>query len=207
MRGLFPSVSDAAARVMPLDSVRWIGFGHVEADECGSVNHWLAAAPQASVVQGNVGCMVSIADLADRPPRPLDDGQVLDIGGHRLRWIDTPHLPHSWEAGLLYDETARTLFCGDLFSQMGCPDPTTSADIVGPAVEAEDVFPSYSLHPASAAIVRRLAELDIDVLALMHGPVFTGDCRAALHDLAGDLDRRIADATDHDRTGLGAAAS
>ena len=207
MRGLFPSVSDAAARVMPLDSVRWIGFGHVEADECGSVNHWLAAAPQASVVQGNVGCMVSIADLADRPPRPLDDGQVLDIGGHRLRWIDTPHLPHSWEAGLLNDETARTLFCGDLFSQMGCPDPTTSADIVGPAVEAEDVFPSYSLHPASAAIVRRLAELDIDVLALMHGPVFTGDCRAALHDLAGDLDRRIADATDHDRTGLGAAAS
>ena len=182
---------------MPLESVRWIGFGHVEADECGSMNNWLASAPQATVVQGNVGCMVSISDLADRPPRPLDDGEVLDIGGHRMRWIDTPHLPHAWEAGLLYDETTRTLFCGDLFSQMGCPDPTTSADIVGPAVDAEDGFPSYSLHPGSAAIVRHLAELDVDALALMHGPVFTGDCRAALHDLAGDLDRRIADATNH----------
>ncbi len=207
MRGLFPFVSEAAARVMPLDSVRWIGFGHVEADECGSMNNWLACAPRATVVQGSVGCMVSISDLADRPPRPLDDGEVLDIGGHRMRWIDTPHLPHGWEAGLLYDETTRTLFCGDLFSQMGCPDPMTSADIVGPAVEAEDGFPSYSLHPGSAAIVRHLAELDVDALALMHGPVFTGDCRVALCDLADDLDRRIADATDHAPAGPRAAAS
>ncbi len=118
MRGLFPLVSDAGARVMPLESVCWIGFCHLEADECGSVNNWLAASPQATVVQGNVGCMVSIADLADRSPQPLNDGEVLDIGGHRLRWIDTPHLPHSWEVGLLYDETTRTLFCGDIFSQM-----------------------------------------------------------------------------------------
>lgn len=207
MRGLFPLVSGAVARVLPPESLRWIGFGHVEADECGSMNLWLGSAPLATVVQGAVGCMVSISDLADRPPRPLDNGEVLDIGGHRMRWLDTPHLPHSWEAGLMYDETTHTLFCGDLFSQMGSPEPTTSGDIVGPAIDAENGFPSYSLHPGSPAMVRHLAELDVESLALMHGPVFIGDCNAALHELAADLDRRIADATDRAPVGIGATAS
>src|SRR4051794_13503782 len=116
-RQLFPLVSAAAAAVVPLADLRWISFGHVESDECGSMNDWLAAAPQATVVQGMTGCMVSIADLADRAPRPLPSGEVLDIGGHRMRWIDTPHVPHAWEAGVLYDETTRTLFCGDLFTR------------------------------------------------------------------------------------------
>lgn len=104
MRGFFPMVSQAAGRVMPNTALRWITFGHVEADECGAMNEWLAAAPQATVAQGATGCMVSIADLADRDPRPLGDGEVLDIGGHRMRWIDTPHLPHGWEGGILFDE-------------------------------------------------------------------------------------------------------
>jgi flavorubredoxin len=185
MRWMFPSVSAAVASVTPVDAIRWVSFGHIEADECGSMNEWLAAAPRATVVQGMTGCMVSIGDLADREPTPLADGATLDIGGHRMRWIDTPHVPHAWEAGLLYDESTRTLFCGDLFTQMGAFGPMTTADPVGPAVSAEDDFPgSSSLHPASEATIRRLAEIDVATLAPMHGPAFTGDCQAALHGLA-----------------------
>ena len=193
MRGLFPLVSEGVARVLPPASLRWIGFGHVEADESGSMNDWLARAPQATVVQSMIGCMVSVGDLADRPPRPLGDGESLDIGGHVMQWIDTPHVPHAWEAGVLYDATTQTLFCGDLFTRFGEFAPSTTDDIVGPAVEAEDEAPgSLSLHPSSGATVRRLAELDVGTLAPMHAPSFTGDCRQALLDLADDFDRRIA---------------
>jgi flavorubredoxin len=190
-RQMFPLVSGAAARILPLERMRWIACGHVEADECGSINEWLSVAPDATVVQGQVGCMVSLDDLADRPPRALTDGETLDIGGHLLRWIDTPHVPHAWEAGLLYDETTRTLMCGDLFTQTGAYSATTSADIVGPAMAAEDLFRASSLAPSSAGTVRRLAELSVQTLALMHGPAFTGDCREALHGLADDYDRRV----------------
>jgi flavorubredoxin len=193
MRGLFPLVAEAAARVLPLESLRWIGFGHVEADECGAVNEWLAVAPSATVVHGSVGCMVSIGDLADRPPRPLAPGEELDLGDHRVEWIDTPHVPHAWEAGVLFDRTAGTLFCGDLFSCYGDYAPTTADDIVTPAIEAEDGFPSMSLHPATGDVIRRLADLAPNRLALMHGPVFTGDCRDALRRLAADADRRTAE--------------
>jgi flavorubredoxin len=191
LRQIFPLVSGAAARIAPLEGVRWISCGHVEADECGSMNEWLAVSPRATVVQGQVGCMVSLNDLADREPRPLADGETLDIGGHVLRWIDTPHVPHAWEAGLLYDETTRTLLCGDLFTQTGSYDATTTDDIVGPAIAGEDLFRASSLAPSSASTVRRLAELDILTLALMHGPAFTGNCKEALHALANDYDRRV----------------
>jgi flavorubredoxin len=191
-RRMFPLVSDAVARVTPVDQLRWISFGHVESDECGSMNDWLGAAPQSTVAQSTTGCMVSITDLADRAPRPLADAEVLDIGGHRMRWIDTPHVPHAWEAGLLYDETTRTLFCGDLFTRTGAYGPASTDDIMGPAIEAEDIFRSSSLAPSSGATVRRLADLDVATLALMHGPTFTGDCRGALLDLADDYDKRIA---------------
>jgi flavorubredoxin len=191
-RQMFPLVSDAISRVMPVDQLRWISFGHVEADECGSMNQWLGAAPQSTVAQSMTGCMVSLNDLADRAPRALADGEVLDIGGHRMRWIDTPHVPHAWEAGLMYDETTGTLFCGDLFTQTGAYAPASTDDIVGPAGEAEDIFRASSLAPSSGATVRRLAELDVSALALMHGPTFSGDCRGALLDLAADFDKRIA---------------
>ena len=193
-RGLFPLVSEAVGRVMPIDSLRWITFGHVEADECGSMNDWLGVAPQATVAQGVIGCMVSLNDLADRPPRPLADGEVLDIGGHRIRWIDMPHVPHAWENGIVYDETTRTLFCGDLFTQMGAYTAVADGDIVGPAITAEDVYHAWSLAPNSSAAVRRLADLEIATLALMHGPAFSGDCRAALLDIADNFDKRIAEA-------------
>jgi flavorubredoxin len=191
-RQMFPLVSEAVSRVVPVDSLRWIAFGHVEADECGSMNEWLAAAPQSTVVQSVTGCMVSLTDLADRAPRPLGDGEVLGIGGHDIRWIDTPHVPHAWEAGIVYDQTTRTLFCGDLFTQTGAYPAASDDDLIGPAIVAEDIFHASSLAPASGATLRRLAELDIDTLALMHGPAFSGDCRAALLDLADDFDKRIA---------------
>jgi flavorubredoxin len=193
-RRMFPLVSEAVARVVPVDQLRWISFGHVESDECGSMNDWLGAAPQSTVAQSMTGCMVSVTDLADRAPRPLADGEVLDIGGHRIRWIDTPHVPHAWEAGIIYDETTRTLFCGDLFTRTGAYAPASTDDLMGPAIAAEDIFRSSSLAPSSGPTVRRLADLDIATLALMHGPAFTGDCRGALLDLADDFDKRIATA-------------
>lgn len=178
--------------MIPVESLRWLSFGHVESDENGSMNQWLAAAPVAIVAQSQIGCDVSLNDLADRPPRPLADGEILDIGGHRMRWIDTPHVPHAWEAGIVYDETTRTLFCGDLFSQTGAYPALADGDPLGPAIQAEDFFHASSLAPSSGATCRKLADLDIAALALMHGPVFTGDCRAALLALADDYDRRIA---------------
>ena len=189
-RQLFPLVAGAVASVLPVEQLRWISFGHVESDECGAMNDFLAAAPEATVAQSVIGCIVQLNDIADRPPRPLVDGEVLDLGSHRVRWIDTPHVPHGWETGVLYEETTRTLFCGDLFTRTGAYPAITSEDIVEPAQAGEDLFRASSLAPASGPTVRRLAELEIDTLALMHGPAFTGDCRAALLALADDYDRR-----------------
>lgn len=193
MRQMFPLVSAAVSKILPADTLRWVSFGHVEADECGSMNEWLAVAPHATVAQGEIGCMVSIGDLADRTPRALADGETLDVGGHVVQWFDTPHTPHGWEAGVLYDMTTRTLLCGDLFTRFGDFEALTTGDIVGPAVEAEDEAPgSLSLHPSSADTIRRLAKLEVETLALMHGPAYRGDCATALRDLADDFDRRIA---------------
>lgn len=194
MRQAFPIISGAVSQVVPAASLRWITFGHVESDECGSMNEWLAAAPQATVAQGQIGCMVSLSDLADREPRALADGEVLDIGGHRMRWIDTPHVPHCWEAGLLYDKTTRTLMCGDIFARYGAYDATTTDDIAGQAIEGDekDNYSSWSLHPGTAATLRRLADLDIDTIAPMHSSAYTGDCGAALRKVADSVDAYVA---------------
>ncbi|MEP7201374.1 MAG: MBL fold metallo-hydrolase [Ilumatobacteraceae bacterium] len=194
MRGFFPLISAAVASVITLDTLRWVSFGHVEADECGAMNEFLAAAPQATVAQGATGCMVSIGDLADRAPRALSNGEVLDIGGHRIRWIDTPHVPHGWEAGVIFDETTGTLFCGDLFTRWSAYEATTTDDVLAPALalDATDDFGSWSLRPNSGDIVRQLAELDVKTLAPMHGSAFTGDCKTPLRGLATALDERIA---------------
>ncbi|WP_166038778.1 MBL fold metallo-hydrolase [Sphingosinicella sp. YJ22] len=192
-RRLFPAVREAVARLMPVERLRWISFGHVEADECGAMNLWLDAAPRAEVAHGATACDVSLNDLADRPPRLLADGETIDLGGKRVRYIDTPHTPHGWEAGLLMEETTGTLLCGDLFTQVGTVEALTESDIVGPAAAAEDLFRFSSLHPEMAATIRRLAPLAPTTLALMHGPAFAGDCAAALEALADDYDRRTAD--------------
>ena len=139
-RKMFPLVSEAVAKIIPVDRLRWLTFGHFEADECGSMNEWLAAAPHAQLAHGMIGCHVSVADLADRPPRVLSDGEVVDIGGKRLRYIDTPHVPHGWDAGVIFEERTKTLFCGDLFTHLGNPPAITEGDIIGPAMAAEDLF-------------------------------------------------------------------
>lgn len=183
-RGMFPSVSAAASRVLPLERLRWITFGHVEADECGAMNNWLAAAPQAQVAHGMTACMVSLTDLADRAPRMLNDGEVIDLGGKRVRYIDTPHVPHGWEAGLLYEETTGTLLCGDLFTHVGNEKAITENDILGPAIAAEEAFQSTSLGARTAPGIRKLAALAPKRLALMHGSSYAGDGAAALNALA-----------------------
>jgi flavorubredoxin len=183
-RAMFPLVSEAVSRVVPVDRLRWITFGHVESDECGSMNEWLAAAPQAEVAHGVIGCMVSLNDMADRPPRALADGEVLDLGGKRVRHIDTPHVPHGWEARVLYEETTGTLLCGDLFTHLGNGPALTSGDVVEPAMEAEAMFRATALAPDTAAVMRRLGELRPSTLALMHGSSFSGDGGKALGELA-----------------------
>ena len=194
-RQLFPLVAEAVARVMPVERLRWITFGHVEADECGAMNQWLAAAPDSQVAHGAVGCDVSLNDLADRPPRALADGEVLDLGGKRVRHLDTPHVPHNWEARVLFEETTGTLLCGDLFTHLGGRDALTADDVVGPAMEAEDVFGATSLTPQTAPTIRRLADLQPRTLALMHGSSFDGECGGALETLAKRYDQRLEEAT------------
>lgn len=190
-RRMFPLVREAVARLMPPEKLRWIAFGHYEADECGSMNDWLAVAPHAQVAHGATGCMVSLNDMADRPPRILADGEVIDLGDRRIRYFDTPHIPHGWEAGLICEETTGTLFCGDLFTQLGNDRTITDGDIVGPAIAAEDLFHASSLNPGMGDTIRKLAAISPKTLALMHGPSFNGDCAGALRALASDYDERV----------------
>jgi flavorubredoxin len=191
LRKMFQLNRDALSRIIPPERLRWIAYGHFEADECGAMNEWLAVAPQAQAAHGQTGCMVSLNDFADRPPRVLGDGEVIDLGGgKRVRFIDTPHTPHGWDAGVLYEESTRTLLCGDLFTQLGDGPALTDGDVVGPAIAGEDLFQYSSLAPGMGATIRSLAKLAPRTLALMHGPSFSGDGAAALRALADSYDRR-----------------
>jgi flavorubredoxin len=190
-RAMFALVSEAIESITPLAGLRWITFGHVEADECGAMNQLLAAAPDAEVAHGGLGCMVSLNDLADRPPVPLADGQVFELGRHRVRHIDTPHVPHAWEARVLYEETTKTLLCGDLFTQLGQGPALTANDIVDPSGQAEDIFGATCLTPRTGPTIRELARLEPITLAVMHGSCFSGDTGAALNALADDYDKRL----------------
>ncbi len=192
-RRMFPLVSSAFARIVRPERLRWITFGHYEADECGAMNDWLAVAPQAEVAHGQTGCSVSLNDMADRAPRMLLDGETIALGkGKQVRYIDTPHTPHGWDAGVLYEASTGTLLCGDLFTQLGDDHALTEGDIVGPAIEAEDMFGYSTLNPGMGATIRKLADLSPRTLALMHGPSFSGDGAAALRALAESYDRRAA---------------
>lgn len=190
-RALFPLVSEAVARLMPLERLRWISFGHIEADECGAMNLWLAAAPHAQVVFSALGCDLSVSDMADRPPRAMAEGEVLDLGGRRVRFIPTPHVPHNWEAQMLYEEVTGTLFCGDLFTHTGEGDPVTEAEVVDAAMAAEDLFGASSLSPSTGPTLRRLAELSPKLRALMHGSSVRGDGQKMLRLLADRYEQRL----------------
>jgi flavorubredoxin len=193
-RAMFPSVSAAISTVTPVERLRWIMFGHLEADECGAMNRFLEASPDAQVAHGELGCMVSINDLADRPPRPIAPDAVYDLGGKRIRNIETPHVPHGWDAHVLFEETTGTLLCGDLFTTVGAGPALTDGDLLDAAAQAEDMFGSTALTPQTAPTIRRLAELAPATLAIMHGSSYNGDCDKALLALAGEYDRRLSEA-------------
>ncbi len=190
MRGLFPLVSAQVARVRPLEQLRWIAFAHVEADECGAVEQFLAAAPTAQVAHGATGCLVSLDDMLSRPPVRLADGDTVELGdgkevrARRVRHLATPHVPHNWESQVLFEESTGTLLCGDLFTQTGNPPAVSSDDLVDAAIAAEHVFHATSLAPAVPATLRRLAELQPRTLAIMHGGSYRGDGGGALQALA-----------------------
>ncbi|HEX7823713.1 MAG TPA: MBL fold metallo-hydrolase [Mycobacterium sp.] len=182
-RFLFPQVADAIARVIPMETLRWISFGHVEADECGAMNLLLDAAPDAQVVHGPLACMLSLNDMCDRPPVAAGD-DALDVGGHRLRFIATPHVPHNWEAGLWFDETTSTLLAGDLFTHVGQCPAITETDVVEPALAAEGFFHATGLTENLAPTLDRLAALNPTTLAIMHGASYAGDGASQLRALS-----------------------
>lgn len=196
MRQLFPLVSVEIAKVMPLERLRWIAFGHIEADECGAMNEFLAAAPNAQVASGVAGCQLTLNDQCHREPRPLVDGEVLDIGGKTLRrevrQINTPHVPHNWEAQVMFEQETGTLLCGDLFTHIGAGEPIVGDDLVERALDTEAVFRSTSSLSATTATLRKLSELEPTTLAIMHGSSFSGDGGAALRALAEGYDARFA---------------
>jgi flavorubredoxin len=189
-RGMFPAVSAAIASVIPLDRLRWITFGHLEADECGAMNEFLAVAPNAQVAHTAIGCMTSINDLADRLPLPLSPDAVLDLGGRRIRSIYTPHVPHGWDAHVLYEEATGTMFCGDLFTQVGNGPALATTDLLDAAAQAEDMFGATCLTPNTAPTIRSLADVAPSTLAIMHGSSWASDSSKALLALADEYDRR-----------------
>lgn len=190
MRGLFPRVLEEVSRVIDPRRLRWVSFSHFESDECGALNDWLGVAPQARPVCSVVGALVSVNDFSVRPARALADGEVLETGRRRFRFLQTPHVPHCWEAGLMFEETDRTLLCSDLFTHGGDVASLTGSDVVGPFSEgliADQGGPlagAYPYTPQTEETLRRLAVLSPKTLALMHGSTFVGDGRAALLDLS-----------------------
>jgi len=192
-RRMFPLVREAVAAVLPVERLRYVGFSHFEADECGSLNEWLAVAPQATPVCSQVAAMVSVNDVADRPARPLADGEMLDLGRHKVRWHDAPHLPHGWETGYLFDATTRTLLSGDLFTQGGAVHPpTTEGDILGPSEAFRAMMDYYSHTRNARALLEKLAAEEPTTLALMHGSAWKGNGAGLLRALATALEAKAA---------------
>jgi flavorubredoxin len=187
-RKMFPLVAEAIGKVLPLEKLRYVAFSHFEADECGALNDFLAAAPQAQPVCSRVAAMVSVDDVADRPARALADGEALELGRHTLRWLDTPHVPHGWECGVMMETATRTLLCGDLFTQPGGgATPVTDADILGPSEAFRRQMDYYAHAPQTAATLEKLAREQPAVLACMHGSAWQGDGAALLRALASSL--------------------
>ena len=190
LRGLFPLVREAVGAVLPVEQLRYLGFSHFESDECGALNAFLAVAPHAVPVCSQVAAMVSVGDFADRAPRALVDGEELALGRHRMRWFDTPHMPHAWECGLMMDSTTSTFFCGDLFTQGGAGEKAlVETDILGPSEAFRSPMDYYAHAPDTAAILERLAALRPTTLACMHGSAWRGDGARLLRELSVTLTR------------------
>lgn len=183
-RGMFEVVREAITSVMPIERLRYVSFSHVEADECGSLNQLLQAAPAAQPLCSQIAAMVSINDLADRAPRALTDGEQLSLGQHTVTWFDTPHVPHGWECGLMMDERTGIFFCGDLFTQPGHGEQAlTESDILGPSEAFRQAMDYFAHAPQTAATLARLAQRQPRTLACMHGSAWQGDGGALLRQL------------------------
>ena len=190
LRRSFPSICEAVARVLPVERLRYLSFSHFEADECGALNQWLAAAPHSVPVCGRIAAMTSVEDVADRPPRVLADGETLSLGTHSVQWFDTPHLPHAWECGFLMEQHTRTFLCGDLFTQGGADLPAlTESDILGPSEAMRASLDYYAHAKNSRAMLERLAAVQPTTLACMHGSAWRGDGAQLLRALADVLDK------------------
>jgi len=188
-RANFAELSEAVRKLIVPKEIRWIGWSHFESDECGALNDWLASVPSAQPICGFLGAVVSVNDFAARPPRVLQDGETFATGRRRFRFISTAHVPHGWDAGVMFEETDRSLLCSDLFTHFGEVEPLTSHDIVGRARESlvdmqGSPFAYYvPYHARTGRILDALAELKPKLLATMHGSSFHGDCSRALLDL------------------------
>ncbi len=188
-RSMFPQVLEAMKQVLPPEQLRWISFSHFETDECGALNEWLDVAPQAHAVCTPTAARVNLLDFAARPPRSLDKDEVLATGKFRFRLLPTPHLPHGWDAGMLFEETQRILFCSDLFHQMGDAEPVTRHSVIGRARDTllktqsgplRDYIPYTSRMDS---YIHQLAGLKPEFLATQHGSTFIGDGAQALLEL------------------------
>ncbi len=186
-RFLFDSIASAVQTLMPIERLRWISFSHVEADENGAMNLWQERAPQAQVVHGRLGCDISLRDLSLRPPRAMQDGEVLDLGGKRVRYLATPHVPHGWDAGLMFEEQTGTLLCSDLLGQLGDGPALATGDIVGPALACEELWRSMSVTRETLPTLLRLADLNPRTIAIMHGSSLNRGCADALRRFAAGL--------------------
>jgi flavorubredoxin len=190
LRRTFDLTRKAVATVIPVERLRYVSFSHVEADECGAMNQWLAAAPQAIPLCSRIAAMTSMQDLADRPPRVIADGETLSIGNRAVKWFDTPHLPHGWESGLILETRSSTLMCGDLFTQSGDkPEPLTKSDILGPSEALRSKLDYFARTKDTTALLEKLAAARPTTLACMHGSAWTGDAPALLRELAAILAR------------------
>jgi flavorubredoxin len=175
-RKLFPLVRDAIARVTTVEKLRYVALSHFEADECGSLNDFLAVAPGSEPVCGRVAAMVSISDFSDRLPRALADGEELALGAHTVRWFDTPHTPHGWDCGLMMESKTKTFFCGDLFTQGGAGDVAlTESDILGPSEAFRKPMDYFAHAPGTQKTLERLARHEPTTLACMHGSAWRGN--------------------------------
>lgn len=183
-RRLFGLVREQIDKVMPVSKLRYLAFSHVEADECGALADFLAAAPQAQPVCSEVAALVSVRDMVDVEPIGMADGQELSLGRHTLAWQSTPHLPHGWECGYLFDKTGRTLFCGDLLTQPGTGgEPLVEGDVLGPSEAFRHQLDYFSHSENAPALIEKLAYLEPRVLACMHGSAWKGDGAGMLREL------------------------
>jgi flavorubredoxin len=188
-RRMFPLVREAVAHVLgDVSKLRYVAFSHVESDECGSLNEWLAVAPRAEAVCSKIAAMVQMNDLSDRPPRALADGEELSLGAKRVRWLDAPHVPHNWECGYLFESTTMTLLCGDLFTHGGADGPPlTESEVLSPSEAMRKSMGGVAIETHTRAVLEKLASTKPTTLALMHGSSYRGDGHALLRGLADAL--------------------